>query len=453
MRLAGAPLSLRAFAALLALVLLACALAKRPSTAGDFEEYALMTIAIASHGSPDIRPADIDTLQRLAPPGYFETRLATLREGMAGGAQVPLAGFHRGRDGATYAIHFFAFPALAALPYAALEALGANPLKCFQLVNTAAIFVLGLALFRFFGSAARASTALLLFLLCGGLLYWNWANPEILSATTLLAAFLYFASGAPLAGGVLAGVASMQNPGIVLALPALALLRPQPLAALLQPRMLAGLALGLLLFALSPAFNLLKFGTPSIIAAISASPALMSGSRLFSLFFDLNQGMIVAIPGVAAALLLWGWRGQAALGLLCAACTLLLALPGLTVSNWNSGAAGVMRYAFWAAMPLLFLLLHRLQAVTQWPGKAMLALLAVQAGATALATTYRHTSFSPQARWVMTHFPAAYNPEPEIFAERLSGNEAPLDPARSYRWLDRKTLYYANGHWTYKNHE
>lgn len=448
------PLSFGAFALLLA-VLLALPMGKRVKLAGDVDEYVLMTIAVASHGSPEIRIHDIATAKRVM-PSYFQPRLEALEAGIAAKHTVPVPGFYAGTDGAPYAIHFFAYSALAAVPYKLLEVAGADPLRCYQALNLLAVFGLGLTLFRYFGNAGRGFAGLGLFLLTGGILYWNWSSPEILSASALLAAFLWFAMGAPIIGGALTGLATMQNPTIVFALaflPLLSVWQQRSIAALFKPRMAAGLAIGALLFALAPLFNLAKFGTPSIIAKVATSPELVSTARLFSLFFDLNQGMLLAIPAVAAMLLCWGWRNaswrrELLLLLLCAAATLALCVPALSVGNWNSSAAGVMRYAFWAAMPLLFVLLHRLRALEIWPVKPVAALLLVQALAMAANFRYSHVEFSPLARWVMNHYPTAYNPEPELFVERSARSEVPLDPMRAYQWKGQqgiavKTLYFS----------
>lgn len=447
------PLSFGAFALLLA-ILLALPLRKTAGLSGDVDEYVLMTIAIASHASPDIQPGDIAQAKRLM-PHYFVPRLEALEAGIAEGRIDPVPGFYTGGDKGIYAIHFFAYSGLAALPFKVLQAVGANPLKCYQVLNLLAIFGLGLTMFRFFGSAGRAFAGTALFMLAGGVLYWNWSSPEVLSAASLLAAFLWFGMGAPVIGGVLAGLAAMQNPTIVFALaflPLLAAWQQRSLAPLFRPRMIAGLALGALLFAWAPLFNLAKFDTPSIIAKGTTSAASVSAERLFSLFFDLNQGMLLAIPAIAAMLLCWGWRRaqwrrELLLLALCGVATLAFCLPALSVANWNSGAAGVMRYAFWASMPLLFVLLYRLRAAEAWPRMGMAALLLVQTLAMAACFRYSHVEFSPLARWVMNHYPALYNPEPELFVERGANAEVPLEATRTYQWKDKqgnavKTLYF-----------
>jgi hypothetical protein len=429
-------------------VFLALLFAKHPPyLGGDVVEYTLDTVALASHGSADIRLSDIDRAKTLAPAlgGVYDTLAADMR---AGKDKVYPA-FIRGREGKVYSIHFFGYSALAALPFKALDLLHGAPLRAFQLVNLAAVFVLGLALRRFFGCGRKALAGVMLFLLCGGLLYCYWTSPECVAAASLLAGLLLFSSGAPVAGAMLAGLAGQQNPTIVFffafAPLLLALQRYRDGAALtaavrsvLTRRNMLGLALGAAVFALPPLFNLYQFGVPNIIARLFSDARLVGLVRLESFFFDLNQGMILAVPAVLAALLAWGWgRGRAAraqalvLGA-CLAFTLALALPALAVLNWNSGAAGVMRYAFWAAMPFLFALLLRLREHARWPGAVIGLVAATQCAFMYHDSLYGYTAFSPIARVVLQRAPDLYHPEPEIFAERMAGNDDYIQPDKVY---------------------
>lgn len=445
------------FGAVLALLLALLAAATRPVQNGDFAEYALMTVALASHASADIRQGDIDAARTLLPE--FAGTFGVLEQGMRAQAQVPLSGFFRGNDGRTYAIHFFAYPALAAAPFRLLRALGAPPFKCFQAVNAALVFVLGLALYRLFGGARRAAAGLLAFALCGGMLYWQWSSPECISAAALLAALALYASGAPLAGGLLAGLGAMQNPPLVLFAAFAPLLRlclawrrgaglPANLRAAWTGPYLLGAAATAALFALPVLFNLYAFSTPSIIAKGATSAALVSANRLHSFFFDLNQGVLVAVPALAAALALLAWRARArdlAIAGGAVAFAVALALPALAAQNWNSASAGIMRYALWGAMPLLFAFLWLLRARARWPAALLAVVLAAQAGAMAHARRYSELEFSPLARAVLAHAPGWYNPDPEIFYERVAQAESYPMPERTYSWVidgaPVKTLY------------
>lgn len=450
----------------LAIALLALMAVRKGRLMGDSAEYLLMTAAMASHGSVDIRTTDIAQVRGLMEP-HMKVHLDALEKGLNDPAvTVPLPGFYRGLDGKVYAIHFSAYSVLAAAPYKLFQLTRINPVKCYQVVNLALVFVLGLALMRLFDSAPRALAGVALYMLSGGLLYWNWSSPECMSAAALLAGFAWYCSGAPVRAGLMVGLASLQNPSIVLslgALPALAwCLQPgMPLRdgikAALRPRPLAGLLLGGVLFAVPLAYNQHTFGVTSIIAKIGTSKELIGPGRLHSLFLDLNQGMLIAIPAVAAMLLLWGWRGmeraqrnrRALALLLCCALAVAYSVPAMMVQNWNSGAAGVMRYAFWCAMPFLFLLLWRLRQAARWPRALLAGVLLVQAAAMQAASGYSETEFGPIASFVMRHAPSLYNPEPEIFAERASGREDyNVDAARAYAYrvngIVMKAMYHAS---------
>jgi hypothetical protein len=453
-------------AALLALALLY--LASVPHLlAGDAQEYTLMTIAVASHGTPEIRSSDIAAARPLMPA--FGPSLDQLERDMAEPGGMPAGVFLRApNSGQVQAIHFPAYSALAALPFKLLQLGGLPPLKCFQVVNLGFLLVLGMVLLRHFHSVTRALAALALFLLCGGMLYMNWSSPETMTAAALLSALLLYTGGAPVAGGVLAGLAALQNPTVVFFFGFAPLLRlllayrrarglAAALRATLQARDLAGLAIGLALLALFPLFNWWQFGVPSIIAKVATDTTLIGAERLHSFYFDPNQGMLVGVPALAlllAALALAG-RGQAApyerprrllVLLACCALTLALALPTLAVHNWNSGAAGVMRYAFWAAIPLLFVLLWQLRRPGPWPRALMAGLMLAQALAMYNAGRYSHVEYSPLARWMLLHAAPWYNPEPEIFIERSNGNEVRMDPKASYRYPltgePLKTMYH-----------
>jgi hypothetical protein len=434
------------FPLLLALALALLAALAPVAYRGDAVEYTVDTVAIASHASPDVRLEDI-ARTRVLLEGGFKEPFDQLEQGMRAGRQDLYAAFARGRGDKVYPVHFFGYPLLAALPFKLLDTLGLPPFKAFVVVNLAAVFVLGLALRRFFGDARRAWAGLALFMLCGGALYFRWSSPECVSAALLLAGLLRYASGAPVSGALLAGVASLQNPTIVFFFGFAPLLKlamdyqpGQGLAAALRPQLtrrhVLGLAAGVAVFALPLLFNLYQYGVPNLIAKRFSDPNLVGPERLASFFFDLNQGMLIGLPGLLAALLLAGRAlGGHGLRVLAAGLlfTLALALPALAILNWNSDAAGMMRYVFWASMPLVFVLLELLR---RHPGLKRLAIgvAVVQLLATAHAASYPYVKFSPLARQLLAHAPGSYHPEPEIFAERAGVHDNYLVPTEVYRY-------------------
>lgn len=423
-----------------------------PDHSGDVVEYTLQTVALGTHRTPDVRYSDLELGAVLAPD--FAERYGKLRDAMRAGQANTYSTFAHGTDGKVYGVHFFTYAALAAVPFRLLWKAGMDPYKCFQAVNLASVFVLGLCLHRLLGSARKALFGVALFFACGGILYWNWSSPECFSAAALLSAMCLYTGGAPVRACLLAGLAAQQNPTILFFFACAPLLQWCAMAAagdgpggalrqLFGKRQLAGLALGAVLLAMPPLFNLARFGMPSIIAKHFSNPALIGAQRLHSFFLDLNQGLLVAIPALFGALLWWAVRDLAAqravhrpplpaMTALCAALTLALAVPALAVTNWNSAAAGMMRYGFWAAMPLAFAVLWRLHAAPRWPLAGCALLLALQAGSMAHAMQYGYMEFSPLAQWVLRHAPQLYHPEPEIFIERLRHADGATDPAATF---------------------
>ena len=277
------------FPLLLALLMLLLVTLTRPSYRGDSVEYTVGAVAIATHGTPDIRLEDI-ARTRVLLGDAFRGPFDELERGMRAGEDNLYAAFTRGKHGDVYPVHFFGYSLLAALPYKALELIGAPPFKAFVVVNLAAVFVLGLALRRFFGSATRAWAGLALFMLCGGALYWRWSSPECISAALLLAGLLYFTANAPLRGAMLAGLASWQNPTILFFFGFAPLLklcmdwqRGTGLAAnvrlLATGRNIAGLAAGVAVFTLPIIFNFYQYGVPNIIARKFSDPTLVGDRK------------------------------------------------------------------------------------------------------------------------------------------------------------------------------
>ena len=442
----------RVYAVVLAVLLVIAGYFAQPHHEGDILEYAAMATALAAHGTPDIRHPDVVRARQLAPVPALSPHFDAMERNMRDPNLLhPVLGFQRAADGNIYSIHFFTYSAFAAVAATALGALGLPLEYAFISVNLAAVFVLGMAMYRLLGTPWRAAVGMMLFLACGGVLYWNWSSPELATAACLLAGLSFFATGAPVAGGLLAGLAATQNPPLVFFAffgPLFYILlnyragsgwREAVLLALTRPGVYAGGILCVALALAPPLFSMAKFGVPSLIAQYSTLPELIGIPRLLSFYFDPNQGMIVAVPALLVALFVCGWRAHGRgenlrhVLLLAAAVafTLALALPALSATNWNSAAQGVMRYGFWAAMPLVFVFLLYLRCSSRWPIEAAALVLSLQALAMLNAASYSTGYFSPAGEWLLRNAPGWYHPDPEVFTERVQHRETGMDPDKT----------------------
>jgi hypothetical protein len=416
---------------------------------GDSGEYVLMATAFARHLSPDLRPSDARLVAEREPA------LARLMEKAAAGMEaeepVLLGSIHRSSAGRYYSFHFWFYSLLAAPLVWPVSFLGGSPVLALAFLNAAAVSVAaGYAYLTTRG--ARGLVHALAFLVCGTTYYLPWTGPEALTASSALVAALAAMQGRIGLALLATGVATAQNPSasalalFVVAWRSLLSRRPEtallPFAPLPALRTTVALAAGgAVLGVASPAFFGATFGEPSLIAKFTTDRSLVSGARAFSFLFDLNQGMLIGVPGLllgllAAAILSFHFareRSAVAAGVILACVTVgLMVTPSLSTHNWNSGCAVFMRYAYWSAMPLLAALIGIAGSlptmVARWlTGVALVVQVApvVLNGVTGDDVWYtRHNGL---ARLVMGRAPDLYNPIPEIFVERTLRRETPAD--------------------------
>ena len=415
---------------LVALIGLALALPPRPF--GDAPEYLLMAESWAAHGSPELRPGDVDALRRHA----AET-------GLAVDPDDALGNYFEGRDGRFYCYHFAFYPLLTLPARLALRAVGGHVLRAGPLTNAfalagalAAVLLLAPA-----GAwARRAAAALLLSSPVLGFLLWP--HPEVLSFAMATLALVAGSRGASGVATLCAAVASIQNPPLAL-LAVFEALRPT-LARTVGPKsrarvwalvLAAGLALA------SPLFFLAQFSTPNLAAYETAGAQAMGIGKALGLILDPELGLVRYAPFTVALLLALvvvavrrpSRRVEGALVVVLAAMMLLCSATG----NWNHGTTGPSRYVVWM-FPVIAYLLTLGPAATDLLARprgiwaAMLAVAVIAQGAVAVArggvqSPLDYLQHSTMARTILDRWPAAYDPDFEVFRERTAHTEADLD--------------------------
>lgn len=429
---------------------------------GDGGEYFMTTHAMYRHGSPAILPQHfVENAQlteamrtRIAYPSEF---YRVLQERFQTPQPVSWAGFASLSTDQIYAIHFWLYSLLALPFYLLLKAAGLNPLWSLGLVNLVFAGLAFLCLRRVLDRNRILASAL--FLLCGTTFYLRWTGPEVMTASCALMASLFMLRGQAGYAILAAGIGATQSPSLILLAPlALGfrlLLAYKP--GLIWPgavpaqnsraNVLAGAA-GLLLAALPYTYFKGVLGEFSLTGKYFTAPGLISTDRLWSLLFDLDQGMVVGVPGLLAlvpvALLLAarpGHRTQVwAAALLSIATFATLAIPTLATLNWNSGGVGFMRYGYWLAMPLLALFFFTWQFLSQKQvialGSAALAIQMIGLLAFGAVGQYSsHVRHTRLALWALDTIPAHYHPDPEIFVERGKGAETDAPQARTHTHL------------------
>ena len=456
---------------LFALVAIAAATV-RSHLDGDGVEYLVTTHAFTRHGSAAISSADFAYIARLMngkmDPAAHHMLVEAYDQLGRTAVATPHFGFARTESGNIYAIHFWFFSLLAAPFYAAASWLGVKPTLGFSLLNLALAGAALLHLHRSLPGASRA--AALVFVSLGTAYYLRWTGPEVMTACCAFSASICVLRRDTSMAVLLCGIGATQNPTLALMIP---LAIGHRLVALKVPAILTlpivrrgalpelALAGAGMIAALSPyAFYYSAFGIPSLIAPYFTDPAFITPRRAFSFLSDLDQGMLAGIPGLFAGLIgvaavnsALKKRIAAANGLFFLLVCCALAVPTLAAMNWNSATSVMLRYAYWAAMPLVAFLVSTLPALMPAARLPIVSAVIVAqcfavlgSGLMVRSTSYmRHT---PLAEWAFAAFPGLVNPDPEIFIERGKQSEAAITRKTTQVFYDKAMPIKLLRHWT-----
>jgi len=428
-------------------------LAKRTQLIGDGPEYLLMVRALSTHASADIRAEDVDfflalpdtTLNRIKIQKEKFIKLSLeLRNPSPDNKWINQLGLFVGHEQKVYSCHFWLY-SLLAIPFYWLGLfLGLGHVAGFTLFHLALIAAMLVSIIRLMPH--NKWLAAVAFLCCGVSFYLTWTGPEILTAVCVLGACMQTLRAQPGTALLLAGLGATHNPPLIVLFPFILfytllskrwpfLIWPDTPVQKIWPKQILMASAALVLAALPYLFFWIKFGVPSIIGLYFTDFNLITPNRLHSLFFDLNQGMIVGVPGlllVWVISLVWSLaltknrRGYLLPTGLMLLILLVMACFTLPATNWNAGCRAMIRYSFWLTMPIFTLLLHYLIISEARSGRLFLITLitiqmALMFDIGELGQRYNYLHHNRLASWVLKHHPTWYNPEAEIMMERVLG--------------------------------
>lgn len=347
--------------------------------------------------------------------------------------------------GDRYGIHFFFFSLLNVPMFNILQAAGADALRTFQLTN--ALFLSAALCYVLLLSKQLPAVRWLLaiaFVFSTGSIYLQWTHPELLTASAVLVSCLAFVEKRYLLATSLAVIGSFQNPSVALLIPiyfvfqAIVDQAPTGVLAGIRANAMAIVRVAFVsLFALVPyAWSFWQFGSMSPIAdSVYIDYSLIGWPRLVSYLFDLNQGLIVGLP-----LLIW----LVPMAVLCSISALhrnnryldrsdalligflFVCFPTLAQSNWNGGHSVFLRYASWGGMTLLVWAAVRaapLAAFSFIPALVLQTLAMLVYGGIDVLRLQDQRSLKPWVPRIWEMAPHWYDPEPDIFFERVIGRD------------------------------
>jgi hypothetical protein len=332
--------------------------------------------------------------------------------------------------------HFWFYPALAVPGIWLTTIAGANPNYAFTALN----------LTLFLGALWIVSTRLAWWLtavvFCSPVLWWiDKSHTEAFTFSLLAIAFALLPD-APWWSLICLGAAATQNPPIaaVLVCAAVAVLATRR-DAWRDRRFLMGTLIGGILAALHPIYYEWRWRLPTPQILMGTKPRVPTVQELGAVLWDPNIGLLWHAPLlvlafiVAAVLVIRRARSTVA------GADVWLALAGAGIfllsfsqsTNLNNGATpGMSRYAVWL-IPLSIPIFRRAAAVLGPRAPRGFVLLALASCAWSIVAFQprrleSYMSPTPIASFLWTWWPSLDNPLPEIFGERVSGEEPGLAP-------------------------
>lgn len=252
--------------------------------------------------------------------------------------------------------------------------------------------------------------------------YLDFKGPEVMTQAAVFAAMIGYLANRTLFPVTIITLCAMQNPSSgAFLLPVLGrLLINKNWKKLLLCCLIASF------ICLPIIFNLYHFGKPNIMASHALHLQLLSGKRLWSAFFDLQQGMIVGFPFTMPLFLflaiyaLFKWELSP---LTWIPIVILMLLPLLAQGNWHPGQIRVLRYSAWAGMVFQAGVLWAFLNPSLFKFQNIVLFLVFITMFYFIKTkfvfqqNYYYCEFNDTAKWFLRHYPDCYNPEIEIFAE------------------------------------
>ena len=456
----------------LLLILAACLMRLEPR--GDACEYASVLWAWYNHASPDLRIEDIEGFRQATlqikesfwPVEFFDSMIQILQQHQAEGF-----GIYRNDAGRYYGYHFWIYSLLNVPAFVVLKWFGANPLRAFPFTN--AILITLFNYYLLIRSRRRSATRLaylVIFLSSGVLFYLKWQGPLIMTTSLLGIATITLLDQRCYLSTLCSALASLQDPSAALMMIAVGLAYlPRWFLLNTVSKIRSAFALTLLgsISFIPFVFFFVTFGIPSILLAKGViDPKLIDLSRLASLYFDLNQGLIVAQPILLTAAMIgfgrttiqilyqiprhWFARQISRSYLISMQRMILLVVGSILMGvgtlgqlNWNSGQSFFNRYALWVGMPLLLgLHFHLCQHAKRRLSHLLIVCQALWSwGAIPLLHLHYRSghdrTLKPWVKLIYDYAPALYNPEPQIFRDRIWEREANLRHAKEATYWQR----------------
>lgn len=419
---------------------------------GDGREYILMSQSLMSHGSPELRVEDVNNVIssfKIKNDKFYDPDFNCLSNSDC--LSEESLSFFKSTKNDYYSWHFFGYSLLNLPSYVFFNYIKSNPTVSFAFTNIV-IFLLAMY-FLIFKLNERLIYKIIIFsgiMTTATINYFKWNHPESVTLSLIVISLVFLKSGKYKKSAIVLAICSMQNPPIAFTSLAVYLFGLLTKARKEKDSMAKSLICSVyrdipfaticaLLILFPSIFYFYNFGTPNLILEKgSADYGLISLERVFGFYFDLNQGMLLLIPAffiispffIICLLQRNKNIKRVSLFIFLIFLSVISAVPSTQTTNWNPGTFGVLRYAYWNSIFIIFAIAELILSFNcKWFSKVLSVFLVISQIVLSfmqvndLWYAKYFLTLSPVSSFVLMNFPDLYNPNPEIVLERTLHRE------------------------------
>jgi hypothetical protein len=421
---------------------------KIPYIEGDGIEYVLMTESFYNHFSPDLQKTDIESFKGSSlkfyhtwngiPKAFMVDELLKLFSKSEKTLSMENHfGYFYAKNSKYYSYHFFTYSFFCLPAKLFCNGFGYPPLYAFSLTNALLIFIVCFLLLFYFTENKMVNIfAAICFAIGSNYWYLGWEHAEIFTTCfTAIGMILFFKKRYLLSIFTIA-IAVSQTQTLLILLLVIGFLSWKEngfkLNYLWKP-----LTIGLIVI-LPPLFYYYLFNTTNIIKDTGfLNPMYMTANRLFGFYFDLNQGMILAMPFLLLTYLVLIlkkvttciYKRQLDFELLFPIACVIITYIVSSMCHWSPGQSIVNRYTTWVGAIIFihsFVLIARFKIQTVQVSILQYILIFQFIVCfwfqTRVLFDYEQLTYNPIAKFVLQKYPDYYNPDPVIFQTRTSNS-------------------------------
>ncbi|MEK8131066.1 hypothetical protein WMW72_24490 [Paenibacillus filicis] len=411
------------FFALFSCILMSVAFIHQPVLTGDGREYLGMTISIKNHLSPELRSTDMVERDALEQKNNITFPL-----------EKNYFGYFQSLKGEYYSYHFWFYSLINSFTYFVLDFFNINALKSFQITNCILFLLLLLKILKSPVINNKSKLMLCLITICSPVVFYlDWSHPEVFSYVLMSLGFLYLNEKKINFTMLFFSLAALQNPAISVL--SLYLLISEFFKHRSQLMKDTKTRIDFIFLSLISTINIipyifyyLNFREFSLITKAGfSSLKFITFPKIWSLFFDLNFGIIVYTPVLLLFFIYLCFKGHKNV-LILSVLLLFISIVNATQWNWNSGMMYINRYSLWYIPVLIF---GCFRFIDKFDTKKTVLFSILYICTTGVVTAYcikehdfgNYLKLGPLAKMAVVGFPSMYNPEPEIILERIQGTE------------------------------